>query len=388
MGWEELTEALDELETEVEYDGYFCSVKDAVIIVTLGSLCELKSVMRIHSWAKTENVSKFLKEEFGIAHIPCYGWLMELLALIKPDSLNNCMLHFVQAVCPSLIAEMEKELEKQESKKKRPLTVSLDGKTIRSTARMSAYESPLHIVSAYASEIGVTLASKSVEGKSNEIPAVQELIKSLEISGCMVVADALNCQIETARTILEAKADYLLCAKDNQQTLKSDIEEYVQDRNLRNKMNCVTKTEKGHGRTETRTAFTTNEVSWMPGGREWPGLKCIGAIKTHFEYKGKVTEEWHYYISSKELGAEDLLHHARMEWGVETMHWLLDVRYGEDSFRARHVNMQKNMNSARKLALNLAKIYKNKNSLKTPMSHIMFDCLMNPNHLLAVLGKN
>jgi len=126
----------------------------------------------------------------------------------------------------------------------------------------------------------------------------------------------------------------------------------------------------------------------MPGGREWPGLKCIGAIKTHFEYKGKITEEWHYYISSKELGAEDLLHHARMEWGVETMHWLLDVRYGEDSFRAQHVNLQKNMNIARKLALNLAKIYKNKNSPKTPMSHIMFDCLMNPKHLLAVLGKN
>ena len=88
----------------------------------------------------------------------------------------------------------------------------------------------------------------------------------------MVVADALNCQIETAKAILEAKADYLLCAKNNQQTLKSDIEEYVQDENLRNKMDCVTKTEKGHGRTETRTAFTANDVSWMPGGREWPGL--------------------------------------------------------------------------------------------------------------------
>ena len=88
--------------------------------------------------------------------------------------------------------------------------MALDGKTIRSTARMSKYESPLHIVSAYASEIGVTLAQKSVEGKSNEIPAVQDLIKTLEISGCMVVADALNCQVETARAIIEARADYLL----------------------------------------------------------------------------------------------------------------------------------------------------------------------------------
>ena len=234
----------------------------------------------------------------------------------------------------------------------------------------------------------VTLAQKSVEGKSNEIPAVQELIKTLEISGCIVVADAMNCQIESAKSILEANADYLLCAKSNQPTLKSDIEEYVQDDKLRAKMNSVTKREKGHGRIETRSAFTTNDVSWMPGGRQWPGVKCIGAIKTHFECKGKVTEEWHYYISSKELTASDLLHHARMEWGVETMHWLLDVRYREDYFRAQNKTIQKNMNMSRKLALNLARIYKNKHSKKTPMSHIMFDCLMDPLHLLTVLGKN
>ena len=101
----------------------------------------------------------------------------------------------------------------------------------------------------------------------------------------------MNCQIETAKAIVEAKADYLLCAKSNQQTLKADIEEYVQDDRLRSKMNSITKREKGHGRIETRSAFTTNDVSWMAGGRQWPGLKCIGAIKTHFEYKGKLTEE-------------------------------------------------------------------------------------------------
>ena len=116
------------------------------------------------------------------------------------------------------------------------------------------------------SEFGVTLVQKSVEGKSNEISAVQQLIQTLEISGCIVVADAMNYQIETAKAIVEAKADYLLCAKSNQQTLKVDIEEYVQDDRLRSKMNRITKREKGHGRIETRSAFTTNDVSWMPGG--------------------------------------------------------------------------------------------------------------------------
>ena len=136
MGWEELIDALEELETELEYDGYFCSIKDAVIIVTLGSMCELKSVMRIHSRATTATVSKFLAESFGIKRIPCYGWLLELLALIKPDSLNCCMMKFVSSHCPELIAELEKEQEKQAKKKKRPVTVSLDGKTIRSIAKI------------------------------------------------------------------------------------------------------------------------------------------------------------------------------------------------------------------------------------------------------------
>ena len=142
MRREDLIEALDELETKVEYDGYFCSIQDAVIIVTLGSLCELKSVMRIHAWATTETVSKFLAQAFGIKRIPCYGWLLELLALITPDSLNRCMMKFVASLCPDLISDLEKEQEKQAAKKKRPVTVALDGKTIRFTVKMTKYDSP------------------------------------------------------------------------------------------------------------------------------------------------------------------------------------------------------------------------------------------------------
>ena len=98
---------------------------------------------------------------------------------------------------------------------------------------MSRCESPLHIVSAQLSEWGMTFAQRSVDEKRNEIPAVQELLNELELKGCMVVADALNCQKETAERILEKKGDYLLCAKDNQATLKKEIEEYVQDQELR-----------------------------------------------------------------------------------------------------------------------------------------------------------
>lgn len=112
--------------------------------------------------------------------------------------------------------------------KKDGLTIAVDGKTIRSTGKMCGHESPLHIVSAQISELGMTFVQKCTDSKSNEIPAVQNLLEELDVSGCIVVADALNCQKKTATTIGEGKGDYPLCVKDNHETPKNDIKEYVQ----------------------------------------------------------------------------------------------------------------------------------------------------------------
>jgi len=387
MRWETLEDALEVLETEREYDGYFCSIKDAVIIVILGSLCDLQSVKKIHAWATTEHVRTFLAETFGIKRLPCYWWLLNLLALVTPESLNQCMKQWVASVVPNLAAKLEQEEEEQSKKKKKPLTIAIDGKEIRSTGKMKKYDSPLHIISAQIGELGLTLAQRTVASKSNEIPAVPKLVQELKIPGCMVVADAMNCQIETAEAILEAKADYLLSAKANQETLMNDIAEYVQDTKLRAKMDSISRTEKGHGRKETRSAYTSNDVEWQPGGRVWPGLKCIGAVHTRFETSEGVTEEWHYYISSKALSAQELLHHARTEWSVETMHWLLDVHFDEDRCRVQSKNIQQNLNMLHKFALNIIRIYKRETQSKLALNGIMFRALMNPQALLPLLGK-
>ena len=387
MRWEELEDALEVLETEREYDGYFCSIKAAVIIVILGSLCDLQSVKKIHAWATTEHVKKFLEETFGIKRIPCYWWLLSLLGIIRPESLNECMKQWVASVVPELAAKLEAEENEQSKQKKKTLTIAIDGKEIRSTGKMKKYDNPLHIISAQIGELGLTLAQRTVATKSNEIPAVPELIKELAIPGCMVVADAMNCQIETAEAIVEAKADYLLSAKGNQQALMNDIAEYVHDTKLRATMDSITQTEKGHGRKETRRAYTSADVSWQPGGRVWPELKCIGALHTRFETSKGVTEEWHYYISSKALRAQELLHHARTEWSVESMHWLLDVHFDEDRCRVQSKNVQQNLNMLHKCALNIIRIYKRATQSKLPLNGIMFGALMNPQALLPLLGK-
>ena len=382
-----MEEALEVLETEDSYDGYFYRIKDAVVIVILGSLCELQNVKKIHTWATSVQVRTFLSEHFNITRIPCYWWLLSLLAMIKSESLNECMKQWVASEAPSLLSKIEVQEDEQRKKKRKSLTIAIDGKEIRSTRNMKKYDSPLHIVSAQIGELGLTMAQETVQSKSNEIPAVQKLIKELEIAGCMVVADALNCQIETAQAIIDSKADYLLSVKGNQQELKNDIEQYVQDETLRARMDSVTKIERAHGRVETRSAYTSNDVCWQPGARKWPALKCIGAIHTRFQTNKDITEQWHYYISSRALSAQELLHHARMEWSVESMHWLLDVHFDEDRCRVQSKNLQQNFNMLHKFALNIVRIHKQQTQSTLALNGIMLRALMNPYDLLHLLGK-
>ena len=364
-----MVEYFEEVETVREYNGYFCSISEAISIVILGSLCGLRNTSQIHQWAESDKVAEFLKEKYGIEHIPCYYWLLSLLKMVKPESLNKRLMKWAETMLPE---------------NRKGLTISLDGKTIRSTGKMGEYDSPLHIISAQISELGITFASKSAEGKSNEIPAVQQLIAELDLQDCMVVADALNCQKETAEAVVKSKGDYLLDAKGNQATLEQEIRDYVQDESLRKTMDCKSIKEKSRDRIETRRAYTTADIDWLYGKEKWKNLCCIGAIKTEFERKGTKTEEWHYYISSRNLTALELLHHARMEWAVESMHWLLDVHFAEDYCRIVNRTIQQNLNMLRKFALSLIKQFKASSNSKRPISQIMFHCLLDPLAISAI----
>ena len=368
-----IIEYFSDVETTKEHNGYFCSVGEALTIVILGSFCGLRNPSQVHQWAANSRVTGFLAEYFGIKKTPCYYWLLCLLKLIVPSSLNQCFINWVQSFIPETLKDF---------------TLSFDGKTIRSTGKMQKRGSPMHIVSAHIAELGITFGQQTVYEKSNEIPAVRELLGLLKIEGCMVVADALNCQKETAKKIIEGKADYLLSVKDNHETLKQDIEDYVQDDDLRKTMDTFKTHEKNRGRIELRRAYATCDIGWLYGREEWAGLVCIGAINTQFTTQKGITNEWHYYISSRKLTAKELLKHARTEWSVESMHWLLDVHFCEDFCRVEDENVQQNLNMARKIVLNSIKLYKEKSGDKRPISKVMLDCLLDPLFLLVVLGIN
>ncbi len=186
--------------------------------------------------------------------------------------------------------------------------------------------------------------------------------------------------------IIDGKADYLLSVKDNHPILKADIEDYVQDDSLRKTMDVHEITEKNRDRIEKRTAYASDDIDWLHGRKEWANLACIGAVHTQFTNKKGATDEWHYFISSRKLTAEELLRHARLEWSVESMHWLLDVHFAEDFCRVKDENVQQNLNIVRKIALNSIKLFKENHKIKRSLSKIMFDCLLEPQFLLSVLA--
>ena len=362
--FESLMKMSEEIETKEPYSGYFYSVAGVVTIIVMGLLCEQRTAQAICQWASSENVRQVLRDSFGIMKIPCYAQFMNILGNIKADSLDKIFIEWCKIITAGRI----------EGK-----TIAIDGKTVRSTDGMDAFENPLHIVSAQIAEYGLTIGQVAVDDKSNEIPAVQSLIRMLCIEGALVVADALNCQKKTAQAIIEGHGDYLLSAKGNQPDLHSDIKLFFETES--GGLEKFVKSEKGHGRVETRTAWVTHETGWYENGDKWPDLMCFGAVRRVCVEKGKKSVDTRYYISSRKLSAEELLKYSRNEWGVESMHWLLDVVYDEDRTLLIERDAQRTLNTLRKTALNLIRMYKNEYCPKSSLVRIMRDNLFSPSKI-------
>jgi predicted transposase YbfD/YdcC len=251
-----------------------------------------------------------LKEQFGIVKLPCRAQFYNILAYVDAEQFEKSFIKWMQSVLRGGIAGK---------------TVAIDGKTVCSTDKLTPDGSVLHIASAIVSEFGLVIGSCECGTKTGEITAFRDLIEMLDVAGAVVVADALHCNKKSAQAVVGAGADYLFVVKDNQPNLHEDIALFVQEEELETTM---TK-EKNGGRIETRTAYVSRDTEWLRGRGEWADLACIGTIHTRFERDGHKSSDWHYYISSAALSAEDLLRHARLEWGVEAIHWLLDVHFRE-----------------------------------------------------------
>jgi len=349
----ELQKEFAGLEAGAAHKGYWYTIGDTLTVLVCGLFCGLKEIGEIQDWAKSAPTQRFLAEQFGIERILSRAQFYNILGYVDAERFKEAFIRWMKKLMQGCMTGK---------------TVAIDGKTICSTDKLSPDGSVLHIASAIVSECRLVIGSQECGTKTGEITAFRELIAMLDVTGAVVVADALHCNPNSAKAVIEAKGDYLFVVKDNQETLKADIELFIQNEAI---ASYSTK-EKNAGRIETRTAYATNDIGWLDNKEKWLNLSCIGAIHRVFEKNGKKTDEWHYYISSASLSPKELLNHARMEWAVESMHWLLDVHYNEDKTRVWDMNVQKILNSARKIALNMIRIFKENNrSPRTPLSGVM-----------------
>jgi len=365
-----IIEEIGKIKTTEEYEGYTYKVSDIIKIMILGLMCTMKTMSDIHFWSEGKHTRQMLKETFGIKAIPCYSHFTNLVGIIDSEELNKIFIEFFRKVVGNVVGK----------------TIAFDGKTVCSTTKNGNFKSPLHIASAFVIENGITIGQLAADAKTNEIPTVRELIKLLDITGATVVTDALHCQKDTVKEILNAGADYVLSVKKNQKNLYNDISEMIDYKltneyeQLNSPVDTITKTEKSHGRIETRTACVTDEVEWLQKEGKWEGIQSIGAVSTPFETR--------YYISSRILSAEQLLNITRSEWNIEAMHWQLDVIFNEDRTTLNETNSQFTLNILRKTVLNITKSYRNSFEPKRNMVDIMRKCLHDHDILFDVLEKS
>jgi len=236
--------------------------------------------------------------------------------------------------------------------------VAIDGKTLRGSFDKAAGQSPLHTVTAFACDMRVCLRQMSVDEKSNEIPAVPKLLKMMELAGATVTLDAMHCQVETAKAIIKADADYILIVKGNQgalyQALLDRFESYgEQDYQVKGLRRHVT-VEKSHGREERREYYAIGVSKGDRTFSRWPGIKSIGMIYRHRQSGEATHEETMFFISSHQPKIRTLSRFIRGHWGIENrQHWILDVTFAEDASRIRKDSAPEISAAFRRMALNI-----------------------------------
>jgi len=232
--------------------------------------------------------------------------------------------------------------------------VAIDGKTLRrSFDRAPDGKGAVHMVSAWMARNRVVLGQLKVEEKSNEITAIPELLKLLEIKGALVTIDAMGCQKEIAAKIVEKGANYILAVKDNQPTLAEDVERTFEEAR-EEQLICTATLDDGHGRVETREYYQCMDLSRLRTAEDWPGLKSLGKVVSHrYENGGRNSMETRYFISSLGRGVKRMANGMRAHWGIENkLHYVLDVVFSEDRLRTRKGDSAENMGVIRHIASN------------------------------------
>ena len=306
---------------------------DIIIITILAVICGADSWVDVETFGNERKL--WLKRFLELSHgIPSHDTFGRVFSLLDPDVFQTCFLAWVRAA----------------SKKTKGNVVAIDGKSLRGSHDKD--QKPLHLISAYLAAHRIVLGQKKVNGKSNEITAIPELLDTLLLKGCIVTIDAMGTQGWIVKKIRQNKADYLLAVKDNQKRLHQDIMASLDD----TAYDHYRTEETGHGRREIRECWVSDDLSGIRDRQRWDDLVGVVRVNSKRTVNGKTSTETRHYITSLAPDAKKILAAVREHWAIENnLHWSLDVSFREDESRVRIGHAQENLSLVRKLALQLLK---------------------------------
>lgn len=347
---------------------------EILLLVVCGTVADCDDYEGIAEWgeAHLEFLRRFLPYHHGV---PGARWLTLLMNRIDPALFSAAFTAWVRETWPDRLD-----------------LVAIDGKTSRRSHDRGANQAPLHLVSAFATTSRLVLGQEAVADKTSETTAIPGLIERLAardgLKGALVSIDAIATNPTIATTIRDAQADYLLAVKANQPTLRAEIETFFTDADPAN-LDSTTDFDKGHGRIEQRTVTVAHEVDWLDGERRFPGevrlpdVATIVRVAARAELNDRCRFDTRYYVSSATLSAPRAAEAVRGHWAIEnSLHWVLDVTFGDDQARLRTGHGAKNMAVVRHFAINLARAVNDKRSIKLRRKRAGW----NTEYLATILG--
>jgi predicted transposase YbfD/YdcC len=346
---------------------------DIAVIAVCGIICGCDGPTAIHRWARHRE--SWLALHLALPNgIPSRDCIRRLLVALKPDAFQRCFRAWIADAIP-IVADKPGRL------------VAIDGKSCRGSHDGAKGLGALHIVSAWASEEGIALGQVATDAKSNEITAIPQLLGQIDLAGTLITIDAMGCQKDIVAQVVTGGGDCVIAVKDNQPKLLAAIQTFFHDHLERDlgelRYRYHETLDDGHGRIDERSYYLTKVPRDFGPGKDWPWVKAIGyAVRITRHADGTESDEVRYYLGTRYLSGKRFGEAVRGHWGIESMHWVLDVNFGEDDSRTRERTLGNNLSWLRRFAVTLLKRHPDKDSLRGKM----MSCMLNTDYLTEVLS--
>ena len=339
-----LEECLVQIEEPRVEDNQKFEFSTLIGIILCAVVAGANGISDIHHYAEAKQnwLSTWLDFSNGVPSYMAFWWL---LVRLKPEQTEKLFRRWLTVLAPEDLKGI----------------IAIDGKRVKGASHGKTSKSLLHMVSAWSSVRGLILGQVKTEEKSNEITAIPELLNTLNISGAVITSDAMGCQKEIASQIVEKGGDYAIALKGNQQSLHDEVENFFEQAKAMDfdgiQCSRCDSREVGHGRTEERTVYVSNDIDWLPMKEEWAELQSIVMVISKRTIDEKTTKESRFYITTLEPDAERLGRVIRAHWGIENkVHWVLDVTFKEDASQVSTGYAAQNLSILRRLTLNMLRL--------------------------------